>query len=103
MNLMINGIEAMAGTDHQPRLLRLSTESNSSNTVLVTVTDNGPGLPLSNKSDLFEAFFTTKPNGLGVGLTICRSIVETHGGQLWVNENTTSGATFKFTVPTEDL
>jgi C4-dicarboxylate-specific signal transduction histidine kinase len=101
MNLMMNGIEAMATMDDRPRLLRLSTETDVSGTVVVAVADVGVGLPASKMERLFDAFFTTKPNGLGVGLAICRSIVEAHGGRLWVSANTPRGAIFQFTLPTE--
>lgn len=99
MNLMMNGIEAMAATGDRPRFLRLSTESDPSGAILVTIGDTGIGLPGCDTEDLFDAFFTTKPNGLGVGLTICRSIIDAHGGQLRVIANTTEGATFQFSVP----
>jgi signal transduction histidine kinase len=101
MNLMMNGIEAMATVDDRPRLLSLSTETDPSGTVTVAVADVGAGLPAGKMERLFEAFFTTKPNGLGVGLAICRSIIEAHGGRLWVSANLPRGAIFQFTVPTK--
>ena len=100
MNLMMNGIEAMATVDDRPRLLRLSTETAPSGTVVVAVADVGDGLAAGKMERLFEAFFTTKPDGLGVGLAICRSIIEAHGGRLWVNANVPRGAIFQFTLPT---
>jgi predicted ATPase/signal transduction histidine kinase len=100
MNLMMNGIEAVATVDDRPRLLWLSTETNPSGTVVVAVADVGVGLPTGKMERLFEAFFTTKPNGLGVGLAICRSIIEAHGGQLRASANVPHGAIFQFTVPT---
>jgi C4-dicarboxylate-specific signal transduction histidine kinase len=99
MNLMMNGIEAMATVDDRPRLLRLSTYTEPFGTVAVAVADVGVGLTADEVERLFEAFFTTKPNGLGVGLAICRSIIEAHGGRLWVNANVPHGAIFQFTVP----
>jgi signal transduction histidine kinase len=100
MNLMMNGIEAMTTVDDRPRLLWLSTETDPSGTVVVAVADVGVGLPTGKMERLFEAFFTTKPNGLGVGLAICRSIIEAHGGQLRASANVPRGAIFQFTVPT---
>ena len=99
MNLMMNGIEAMATVDDRSRLLRLSTQTDPSGNVLVAVADVGVGLSGGKTARLFEAFVTTKPNGLGVGLAICRSIVEGHGGRLWVRANAPHGAIFQFTVP----
>jgi signal transduction histidine kinase len=66
---------------------------------MVAVTDSGPGLPPASLDHLFEPFFTTKAGGLGVGLSICRSIIEAHGGRLWVSANVPHGAIFQFTVP----
>ncbi len=99
MNLIMNGIEAMATVDDRPRLLRLSTHTEPSGTVAVAVADVGVGLAVDKMERLFEAFFTTKPNGLGVGLAICRSIIEAHGGRLSVSANVPHGAVFQFTVP----
>jgi signal transduction histidine kinase len=101
MNLMMNGIEAMATVDDRPRLLSLSTETDPSGTVTVAVADVGAGLPAGKMERLFEAFFTTKPNGLGVGLAICRSIIEAHGGRLWAAANVPRGTIFHFTVPSK--
>jgi signal transduction histidine kinase len=67
--------------------------------VLVTVTDSGPGISAENADRLFNAFFTTKSSGMGMGLSICRSIVEAHGGHLWATRNLLHGATFQFTLP----
>jgi predicted ATPase/signal transduction histidine kinase len=99
MNLIMNGMEAMAKVDDRPRLLSLSTEADPSGTATVTVADVGVGLPAGEIERLFEAFFTTKPNGLGVGLAICRSIIKAHGGALWASPNHPVGSIFRFTLP----
>ena len=102
LNLMMNGMEAMAAVDDRPRFLRLSTEMNGSGSVMVAIADVGVGLPPGKIEHLFDAFYTTKPNGLGVGLAISRSIIEAYGGRLWVSTNVPHGAIFQFTLPTED-
>jgi C4-dicarboxylate-specific signal transduction histidine kinase len=102
LNLMMNGMEAMATVDDRPRLLRLSTEMNGPRSVVVAIADVGVGLPAGKIERLFDAFYTTKPSGLGVGLAICRSIIEAYGGRLWVSTNMPHGAVFQFTLPTED-
>jgi C4-dicarboxylate-specific signal transduction histidine kinase len=99
LNLVINAIEAMSGSDAAPRELLLSTERNESDDVLVKVRDSGPGLAPAAAERLFDAFFTTKPSGLGLGLSICRSIVEARGGRLWATANSPRGAVFQFTAP----
>jgi predicted ATPase/signal transduction histidine kinase len=103
MNLMMNGIEAMVMVDDRPRFLSLSTEPDPSGNVVVAVADVGAGLPAGKMERLFEAFFTTKSTGLGVGLAICRSIIEAHGGQLWASPNVPRGAVFQFTVPAKGI
>ena len=97
INLLRNGIDAMAGCRHENRLI-VETRSVDGN-VEVTVVDNGCGLPDDNTNKIFEAFFTTKPRGLGMGLAISRSIVESHEGRLWAECNPNGGATFRFTLP----
>jgi predicted ATPase/signal transduction histidine kinase len=99
LNLMMNGIEAMATMDDRPRLLSLSAEPDPSGIVTVAVADAGIGLPAGETDRLYDAFFTTKPNGLGVGLAICRSIIKAHGGALWASPNHPSGSLFRFTLP----
>ncbi len=103
MNLMMNGMEAMTAVTERPRLLRISSEMDAPGHVLVAIADAGVGLPADKMERLFEAFFTTKPNGLGVGLAICRSIVEAHGGRLWVSPNEPWGAILQFTLPAENV
>ncbi len=97
LNLIRNAIEAMAG---QPRpTLVIATVLAGDDMVEVSVTDNGPGLPAEVRQKLFQPFVTTKREGMGVGLSICRSIIEAHGGRLWVEDNTGTGTVFRFTVP----
>jgi PAS domain S-box-containing protein len=98
LNLLINAVEAMSRTSEGPRELLISTEKAASE-VLVAVRDSGPGVAPANLERLFEAFYTTKGGGLGMGLSICRSIVEAHGGRLWASANLPRGAIFHFTVP----
>jgi PAS domain S-box-containing protein len=101
LNLILNAIEAMSGIDEGARELRISTGREASNGVLVSVRDLGPGLDPQGVDRLFEAFYTTKPDGLGMGLAICRSIIEAHGGRLWATANKPRGAVFQFTLPLE--
>jgi C4-dicarboxylate-specific signal transduction histidine kinase len=99
LNLSINAIEAMSGTSEGPRELLISTAKTDSEGVLVTVRDSGPGLAPESVDRLFDSFFTTKPGGLGMGLSICRSIIEAHQGRLWATANTPHGAVFQFNLP----
>jgi PAS domain S-box-containing protein len=99
LNLLINAIEAMSGTSEGTRELLISTEKKSFDTVLVTVRDSGPGFPPESANGLFEPFYTTKPGGLGMGLSICHSIIEAHEGRLWASANLPRGAVVQFTLP----
>jgi signal transduction histidine kinase len=99
MNLMLNGIEAMKETGGQ---LTIKLRSIDDGQLLIAVSDTGVGLPADKADEIFDTFFTTKPQGSGMGLTISRSIVESHGGRLWATSNSGLGATFHFTVPTAD-
>jgi signal transduction histidine kinase len=99
VNLVMNAVEAMENVENRPRLLRLKTEVDKSNQVLIRVEDSGPGIDLDNIDRIFNAFFTTKPRGIGMGLSICRSIVEAHDGRLWVSPGIDYGSVFQFTVP----
>jgi PAS domain S-box-containing protein len=101
LNLILNAVEAMSCLDEEARELRISTNTDTSNGVLFTARDTGPGLDPTSEARLFEAFYTTKPDGMGMGLAICRSIIETHGGRLWVTANEPRGAVFQFTLPSE--
>ena len=98
LNLIINAIEAM-GRVAGPRELLIKTTRSESDDILVAVQDTGPGFAPEALSRAFEAFYTTKPDGLGIGLSICRSIVEAHGGRLWVSANVPRGAILQFTLP----
>jgi PAS domain S-box-containing protein len=100
LNLVINAIEAMSAMSEGSRELRIGTRETESEGVLLTVRDSGPGLAPESLDRLFEAFYTTKPGGLGMGLSICRSIIEAHQGRLWAGANTPQGAVFQFTLPT---
>lgn len=97
---MMNGIEAMHEVTGQPRELSIQSTRNASGAVEVTVQDAGVGLAPVVAEQMFDAFYTTKPEGLGMGLAICRQIVETHGGRLWAQANVPHGATFHFTLST---
>jgi signal transduction histidine kinase len=99
LNLIINAIEAMSAVHEGPRELLISSASNAVDSVLVAVRDSGPGLTPESFDRLFEAFHTTKPGGMGMGLSICRSIVEAHGGRVWATANAPRGAVFQFTLP----
>ena len=99
LNLIINAVEAMSQISDGHRELLISTRKEQSH-VLVAIRDSGPGLSEVALEQVFEAFHTTKSSGLGMGLSICRSIVEAHGGRLWATANAPQGAIFQFTVPT---
>jgi len=100
LNLILNAIEAMAGVDAEVRELLICTESNPSQGLLVTVSDSGPGIAPEDRERVFESFYTTKTGGVGIGLSICRSIIDAHGGKLWADAHLPRGATFRFTLPT---
>jgi signal transduction histidine kinase len=89
----------MGAANEGPRELLISTGTNESSGVLVAVQDSGPGLEAVMLQRVFESFYTTKPTGLGMGLSICRSIIEAHGGRLWASTNQQRGATFQVTLP----
>jgi len=101
MNLMINGIDAMRDVDGARELI-VKSQTAESDELLVSVSDTGVGLPRYQADQIFNAFFTTKPHGTGMGLRISRSIIESHGGRLWAADNSLHGASFYFTLPTED-
>jgi len=98
MNLMVNGIEAMKDTGGELTVTSKRTEDGQ---LLISVSDSGIGFPVEESERIFEAFFTTKPQGTGMGLSISRTIVESHGGRLWATANPGRGATFQFTLRNE--
>jgi PAS domain S-box-containing protein len=99
LNLVMNAAEAMSGLINGPRDLLVRSATDESQRVLVSVQDSGPGIDPQNLDHLFDAFYTTKPDGLGMGLAISRSIVESHGGRLWMTANAPRGAVFHFMLP----
>ena len=99
LNLVLNAVEAMSSVEAASRELLISTEQTRRSGVLVTVSDSGPGIDPEHLERVFQAFYTTKPSGVGMGLSICRSIIEAHGGRLWAHANEPRGAVFQFTLP----
>jgi PAS domain S-box-containing protein len=102
LNLVVNAIEAMSSTREGPRELVVSAAADPSHGLSIAVRDSGPGLPAAEIERIFDAFYTTKPGGLGMGLSICSSIVEAYGGRLWAEPNVPRGAIFRFTLPAFD-
>jgi PAS domain S-box-containing protein len=100
MNLVINAADAMSSVADRPRILRIESRLDPGGSALVAVEDSGIGLDAGLVERIFEPLFTTKPGGMGMGLSICRSIVEAHGGRLWASPGSPHGAVFRFTVPT---
>jgi C4-dicarboxylate-specific signal transduction histidine kinase len=98
LNLIMNGIEAMSSVQDRPRELVIRTQEAEDDLVVVTVQDSGTGLDPKIKEQIFDAFYTTKGEGMGMGLSISRSIVQDHGGRLWASTNQGPGATFQFTL-----
>jgi PAS domain S-box-containing protein len=102
LNLIVNAIEAMREVSDDSRELLIGSRADMPDGVIVTVRDSGPGLKPESLNHLFDPFYTTKPTGMGMGLSICRSITEAHGGQLWATANAPRGATFQFTLHQDD-
>ena len=100
LNLIINAVEAMSEMSGGPRQLLIRTDTDESRGIVVAVHDSGPGLKPEDLHRLFTPFYTTKPQGMGMGLAICRSIIEVHGGRLWATPTDDRGAMFRFTLPT---
>ena len=98
-NLIANAIDAVSTVDDRPRRLRISTGIDADGDMSVAVEDSGTGIDAAKLERIFDPFFTTKADGLGLGLPICRSIVESHGGRLWATANPVHGSTFRFTLP----
>ncbi|HTE76136.1 MAG TPA: ATP-binding protein [Xanthobacteraceae bacterium] len=99
LNLILNAVEAMSSVKKGLRELTISTEQHQAGRVLVTVRDSGPGIDPGHLDRVFDAFYTTKSSGVGMGLSICRSIINAHGGRLWADVNASGGALFQFTLP----
>jgi signal transduction histidine kinase len=100
LNLMVNALDSLSGV--ADRVLHIRTEYQAPDTVRVAVKDTGIGVDREQSERLFQAFFTTKPQGLGMGLAISRSIIEAHGGRLWMSPNDGPGVTFQFTLPIQN-
>ena len=101
LNLIVNAIQSMSGVEDGNRELHISTVSIEPEGVCVAVRDTGHGLRPESLPRLFEPFYTTKPDGMGLGLSICRSIIEAHGGRLWATRCEPRGALFQFTIPAD--
>jgi len=102
MNLMMNALDALSEVIDRPRILTIRADMDSPNTVLVAVQDTGTGIDPERMKHIFEPFHTTKSHGLGLGLSISRSIIEAHGGRLWMSPNDGPGVTFQFTLPVQN-
>jgi signal transduction histidine kinase len=102
MNLVLNAVEAMGSVEEGARTLRVSTGRDGDGGILVAVRDSGPGIDPEHLQKVFERFYTTKDSGVGMGLAICRSIIEAHGGRLWAEPNQPRGAVFQFTLPAQE-
>jgi signal transduction histidine kinase len=98
LNLLLNAVEAMGSVEAEPRELLISTRQDHTG-VLVAVHDSGPGIDPEQLDRIFNSFYTTKPSGTGMGLSICRSIIDAHGGRLWAEANEPRGTIFQFTLP----
>jgi signal transduction histidine kinase len=100
LNLILNAVEAMSSVEAGTRELSITTEQSQTG-VLVAVHDSGPGIHPEHLERVFKSFYTTKPSGTGMGLSICRSIIDAHGGRLWAEANEPGGAIFQFTLPAQ--
>jgi signal transduction histidine kinase len=99
LNLITNAIESMHSVDH--RMLRIRSESSGPDVVHVSIEDTGAGIDHSNLDCIFKPMFTTKATGMGMGLAICRSIAEGHGGRIWISNGTEKGSVFHISIPTQ--
>ena len=99
LNLIMNAIEAMSASEHEARTLRIETSIDQPNSIVITVSDSGPGFDVKTAEQLFQPFFTTKSSGMGLGLSICKSIIEAHGGQLTAASREPRGAVFRLDLP----
>ena len=103
LNLAMNGIQAMKDVAGRPRELWITAHAHEDDTILVSVRDTGIGVAPEDLTRVFEAFYTTKAEGMGMGLSISRSIIEAHGGRVWPSANEDHGMTFRFTVPMDEV
>lgn len=101
LNMIVNAIQAMSGMAEGTRELLIVSAMEGTQSVLMAVRDTGPGIDPDSIDHVFTPFFTTKPDGMGMGLAICRSIIEAHGGRLWATANSPRGASFQFTLVSE--
>jgi signal transduction histidine kinase len=99
LNLILNAIEAMGEPGDQPKVLFITSTEDASNGIRIAVTDSGPGLSTDGLARVFDPFYTTKSEGMGMGLSICQSIVKAHGGEISALANEPHGAVFQFTLP----
>jgi signal transduction histidine kinase len=99
VNLILNAVEAMSSAEDGARKLSIKTDQSEAGDILLAVQDSGPGIDLQNLERVFEPFYTTKTSGIGMGLPVCRSIINAHGGRLWATRNEPQGAVFQFTLP----
>jgi len=99
LNLILNAVEAMGSVDDARRELSIGTGRRGAAEIMVAVSDSGPGIDPEHLERVFDSFYTTKPGGVGLGLSICRSIIDAHGGRLWAAANAPRGAAFQFTLP----
>jgi signal transduction histidine kinase len=97
LNLILNALEAMG--DNEPRDLLIESEENDGRNIIVSVSDSGQGVDAATVDRIFEPFYSTKQDGMGIGLSICRSIIEAHEGKIWARQNNARGSTFQFTLP----
>jgi C4-dicarboxylate-specific signal transduction histidine kinase len=102
MNLILNALEAMSSVEGGAKELAISVEQNLADSLIVAVRDSGPGIDPAHLERVFEAFYTTKSGGVGMGLSICRSIIDAHGGRLWASAIEPCGTVFQFTLPTAE-
>jgi C4-dicarboxylate-specific signal transduction histidine kinase len=103
LNLFNNAIEAMSSVVDRPRILAVRSEFNDGSGLMISVSDSGPGIDPQNRERIFDSFFTTKTNGMGMGLSICKSIIEEHHGRLWAASGIPHGCIFSITLPVSEV
>jgi len=102
LNLVLNASESMLEVNARPKRVVISTMRENASCLKIGIRDSGKGIDPANHAAIFKPYFTTKKDGMGMGLAICRSIVEAHGGKIWAENNPDTGATFYFTIPIAD-